>query len=171
MLKFDRENRVVGRLDFEVPGMLALDPEHGRVYAGRSMSAVNPPTRIGEFDTATMSADEVDVFFARPHALSVSPDGRRIYTASLAENQLATLDIETFVLDLQEPLPAVPQIDGMEFKLRDSFTLEASVPKLKSLNALFSALESSGVHVMSMRNKANRLEELFLRLVEKGAMQ
>jgi len=55
--------------------------------------------------------------------------------------------------------------------LRDSFTLEASVPKLKSLNALFSALESSGVHVMSMRNKANRLEELFLRLVEKGAMQ
>ncbi len=83
---------------------------------------------------------------------------------------LGTLDIETFVLDLREPLPEVPLIEGMEFKLRDAFTLEASVPKRKSLNALFSALDSSGVHVMSMRNKANRLEELFLRLVEKGAM-
>ena len=81
---------------------------------------------------------------------------------------LGTLDIETFVLDLQEPLSAVPHIDGMEFKLRDEFTLEASLPKRKSLNTLFSALDSGGVQVKSMRNKANRLEELFLRLVDKG---
>lgn len=81
---------------------------------------------------------------------------------------LGTLDIETFVLDLQAPLPVVPQIDGMELKLRDEFTLEASIPKRKSLNALFAALDGSGVQVKSMRNKANRLEELFLRLVDKG---
>ena len=81
---------------------------------------------------------------------------------------LGTLDIETFVLDLQEPLPVLPQIEGMEFKLRDEFTLEASIPKRKSLNALFAALDGSGVQVKSMRNKANRLEELFLRLVDKG---
>lgn len=81
---------------------------------------------------------------------------------------LGTLDIETFVLDLQEPLPALPQIEGMEFKLRDELTLEASIPKRKSLNALFAALDGSGVQVKSMRNKANRLEELFLRLVDKG---
>lgn len=97
-------------------------------------------------------------------------DHGEIIQNSDMKSLLATLDIETFVLDLQEPLPEVPQIDGMEFKLRDSFTLEVSVPKLKSLNALFCELENSGVHVMSMRNKANRLEELFLRLVEKGAM-
>jgi ABC-2 type transport system ATP-binding protein len=81
---------------------------------------------------------------------------------------LGTLDIETFVLDLQEPLPVVPQIEGMELKLRDEFTLEASIPKRKSLNALFAALDGTGVQVKSMRNKANRLEELFLRLVDKG---
>lgn len=98
-------------------------------------------------------------------------DRGEIIQNSDMKSLLGTLDIETFVLDLQEPLPEVPQIDGMAFKLRDPCTLEASVPKRKSLNALFSALESSGVHVMSMRNKANRLEELFLRLVEKGAMQ
>jgi len=97
-------------------------------------------------------------------------DHGEIIQNSDMKSLLSTLDIETFVLDLREPLPEVPEIEGMEFKLRDAFTLEASVPKLKSLNALFSALDNSGVHVMSMRNKANRLEELFLRLVEKGAM-
>jgi ABC-2 type transport system ATP-binding protein len=81
---------------------------------------------------------------------------------------LSTLDIETFVLDIREPVTTVPVVDGIEFKIRDEFTLEASLPKQKSLNTLFSALDSTGVQVMSMRNKANRLEELFMRLVEKG---
>lgn len=97
-------------------------------------------------------------------------DRGEIIQNSDMKSLLSSLDIETFVLDLREPLPEVPQIDGMEFKLRDAFTLEASVPRRKSLNALFCALESAGVQVLSMRNKANRLEELFLRLVEKGAM-
>ena len=56
----------------------------------------------------------------------------------------------------------------MEIKLRDESTLEASLPKQKSLNALFSSLDNAGISVLSMRNKANRLEELFLRLVDKG---
>jgi len=81
---------------------------------------------------------------------------------------LATLDIETFVLDVREPLTEPPKIEGMEFKLRDELTLEASLPKQKSLNAMFSSLDEAGVRVLSMRNKANRLEELFLRLVDKG---
>lgn len=81
---------------------------------------------------------------------------------------LATLDIETFILDVREPLSAAPQLDGMEIRLRDEFTLEVSLPKKKSLNVLFSSLDDMGIRVLSMRNKANRLEELFLRLVEKG---
>jgi ABC-2 type transport system ATP-binding protein len=83
---------------------------------------------------------------------------------------LGTLEIETFILDIREPLAVAPQVVGLECKLRDEFTLEVSLPKQKSLNALFSALDSTGIRVMSMRNKANRLEELFLRLVEKGAL-
>jgi len=83
---------------------------------------------------------------------------------------LGTLDIETFVLDIREPLSVAPKIEGMQFKLRDEFTLEASLPKQKSLNALFSSLDNVGVRVLSMRNKANRLEELFLRLVDKGTI-
>ncbi|MGD8345794.1 MAG: ABC transporter ATP-binding protein [Lysobacterales bacterium] len=80
---------------------------------------------------------------------------------------LATLDIETFVLDLREPIQACPQIDGMEIRIIDEYCIEASLPKAKSLNNLFADLDQQGIHVLSMRNKANRLEELFLRLVEK----
>ncbi|MFC1796502.1 ABC transporter ATP-binding protein [Pseudomonadota bacterium] len=81
---------------------------------------------------------------------------------------LATLDVETFVLDLREAIGHCPSVEGMEIVVRDSKTLEASLPKHKSLNNLFSGLEDQGIHVLSMRNKTNRLEELFMRLVEKG---
>lgn len=81
---------------------------------------------------------------------------------------LGTLDIETVVLDIRQPLSQAPVVEGIELELRDELTLVASVPKQKSLNTLFSSLDSAGVQVKSMRNKANRLEELFLRLVDKG---
>ena len=84
---------------------------------------------------------------------------------------LATLDIETFVLDLREPIRECPTVEGMDIEVIDETTLEASLPKQKSLNNLFGELDHQGVHVLSMRNKANRLEELFLRLVEKGALK
>jgi ABC-2 type transport system ATP-binding protein len=82
---------------------------------------------------------------------------------------LSTLDVETFVLDLRESIQHCPSVDGIEITLRDDNTLEASLPKQKSLNNLFAELEKQGIHVLSMRNKANRLEELFMRLVDKGA--
>lgn len=81
---------------------------------------------------------------------------------------LATLDVETFVLDLREAITERPQVEGMEIVMTDEQTLEASLPKQKSLNNLFAELERQNIHVLSMRNKANRLEELFLRLVDKS---
>jgi ABC-2 type transport system ATP-binding protein len=59
----------------------------------------------------------------------------------------------------------------MEIEVVDDTTIEASLPKQKSLNNLFAELDQRGIHVLSMRNKANRLEELFLRLVEKGELR
>lgn len=84
---------------------------------------------------------------------------------------LATLDVETFVLDLRESITHCPKVDGMEIVLRDEKTLEASLPKQKSLNTLFEELGNQGIHVLSMRNKANRLEELFMGLVDTGTAQ
>jgi len=83
---------------------------------------------------------------------------------------LASLDVETVVLDVRETLSVAPVVDGMQISLRDENTLEVTFPKQKSLNNLFSALDNVGIHVLSMRNKANRLEELFLRLVDKGTV-
>ena len=82
---------------------------------------------------------------------------------------LSTLDVETFVLDLRESIQHCPSVDGIEITVRDDNTLEASLPKKKSLNNLFAELEKQGIHVLSMRNKANRLEELFMRLVDRSA--
>ena len=81
---------------------------------------------------------------------------------------LAKLDNETFILDLREPLNAAPQVEGIQLSLRDELTLEASLPRAKSLNKLFADLDQRNIHVLSMRNKANRLEEMFMGLVEKG---
>jgi ABC-2 type transport system ATP-binding protein len=81
---------------------------------------------------------------------------------------LATLDVETFVLDLRESVNICPVVDGMDIVVRDDRTLEASQPKNKSLNTLFAELERQGINVLSMRNKANRLEELFMSLVDTG---
>jgi len=79
---------------------------------------------------------------------------------------LAKLNSEVFVLDLKEDLSAAPCIEGLVVKQRDSHTLEVELDKSRSLNFLFEKLDEHGIRVMSMRNKSNRLEELFMNLVE-----
>ncbi|QSX33085.1 ABC transporter ATP-binding protein [Shewanella avicenniae] len=79
---------------------------------------------------------------------------------------LAKLDMETFVLDLEQPIEAVPALGGMTGRLLDPTTLEVDVAKAQGLNAVFAALTEQNIEVLSMRNKTNRLEELFVELVE-----
>jgi len=98
-------------------------------------------------------------------------DHGRIIENTDMRSLLASLDVETFVLDLRESIGSCPCVEGMEISLVDDRTLEASLPKQKSLNNLFAELDRQGVHVLSMRNKANRLEELFMRLVDKGQVR
>jgi ABC-2 type transport system ATP-binding protein len=95
-------------------------------------------------------------------------DNGRITENTSMRSLLSKLDIETLILDLRECLDEPPVIEGMEITLSEACTLEVTLPKKKSLNKLFSDLDSRGINVVSMRNKSNRLEELFLRLVEKG---
>lgn len=81
---------------------------------------------------------------------------------------LAKLHVETFILDLRFPLDAAPLLNGYPVRQIDPVTLEVDVEKTQSLNGVFVQLEASGISVLSMRNKANRLEELFVSLVEKN---
>lgn len=80
---------------------------------------------------------------------------------------LAQLNIETFILDTTKFTQA-PTLEGFDFKVVDDHTLEVEVAKEKGLNPVFAQLDAQGLQVLSMRNKANRLEELFVRQVEKG---
>ena len=80
---------------------------------------------------------------------------------------LSRLHVETFILNLREPLPKTPEIPGYPLWQLDPLTLEVEVAKALGINTLFRQLSERGIEVASLRNKANRLEELFLHLVEK----
>ncbi len=79
---------------------------------------------------------------------------------------LAQLSRETFVLDISGSLNGVPEIDGYPVELEGDHTLIVEVGKEQGLNGLFRQLDGLGIQVASLRNKTNRLEELFVRLVE-----
>lgn len=81
---------------------------------------------------------------------------------------LAKLDRETFVLDLENELHAPVEIKNCAVRQIDGTTLEVDVTKDQPLNTIFQSLDSRGIKVRSMRNKANRLEELFVNLVQNG---
>lgn len=79
---------------------------------------------------------------------------------------LAELDTETFLLDLAEPLTRVPAIEGFELQQIEPSQLALVIHRGQQLNDVFSALSAQGIQVVSMRNRANRLEEMFVSMVE-----
>ena len=81
---------------------------------------------------------------------------------------LRKLNTETFVLNLRGSIAEAPKLEGYGIALIDDHTLEVETAKEQNLNDVFARLSSSGIEVLSMRNKVNRLEEIFMRLVEKG---
>jgi ABC-2 type transport system ATP-binding protein len=78
---------------------------------------------------------------------------------------LGTLNVQGFVFDLTEPLDKVPSVEGFPLKLEDPLTLVAAVNKDRSINALFAELSKLNIKIKSMRNESNRLEELFIEMV------
>ena len=104
--KFDAENRFLGRIPMETPGMLALDPTHDRLYASRSMTAVSPPASIGVIRRSDMRLiEELDVLFPRPHAIAVDTASGRVYVSGLGDNRIAVVDTAGRVELAQVPGP------------------------------------------------------------------
>ena len=77
---------------------------------------------------------------------------------------LGQLTTETFVVDLAEPVGAAPEVPGFAFRKVDAQRLELDLTRGQHLNAAFAALDGAGLKVMSLRNKSNRLEQLFVSL-------
>lgn len=95
-------------------------------------------------------------------------DHGRIIEHTSMRKLLATLDTETFVLDLGAAPAQLPFVAGVRLHALDAQTIEAEVARSSDLNSLFATLSAAGITVRSMRNKTNRLEELFVGLVENG---
>jgi ABC-2 type transport system ATP-binding protein len=96
--------------------------------------------------------------------IAIIDKGRIVENTSM-KALLATLNVETFVFDIASGAQSIA-VTGFETRATDDQTLEVDVPKTSGLNPVFEELSKQNVQVMSMRNKSNRLEELFVRLVE-----
>lgn len=101
--------------------------------------------------------------------IGIIDKGRIIENTSM-KALLSKLNIETFVLDLA-PVETPVELTGFTMRTLDDHTIEVDVPKERGLNNVFEQLSGQGHKVLSMRNKANRLEELFVDLVEQGRHQ
>jgi ABC-2 type transport system ATP-binding protein len=93
-------------------------------------------------------------------------DGGRIAERDRMSSLLRKLHSEVFVLNLRDALAEAPRLEGYATTLADAHTLEVEVSREQSLNDIFLRLSELGITVVSMRNKVNRLEEIFMRLVE-----
>jgi len=99
------------------------------------------------------------------HRIAIIHEGALIENTSMKQ-LLKQLHMETFVLDIKEPVGELPAVAGCAaLRKIDELTLEADVYREDSLNALFASLGRAGIEVLTLRNKANRLEQLFLGLV------
>ena len=83
---------------------------------------------------------------------------------------LSKLSVETFILDLAKDVNELT-LTSAKSQLVDAHTLQVEINKGEALNQVFAELSSLGIKVLSMRNKSNRLEELFVNLVEQGKQQ
>lgn len=97
--------------------------------------------------------------------IAIIDHGRIVENTSMRQ-LLAQLQVETLILDLKEPMESTPELEGYPCLQQDERTLEVQVNKELGLTGLFTQLGECNIEVLSMRNKSNRLEELFVSLVE-----
>jgi len=96
--------------------------------------------------------------------IAIIDKGRLIENTGM-KNLLGKLKMETFVLDLRKPIQDVPEIHPPCLRRLDETTLEAEISRDCSINFVFEQLSKQGIEVLSMRNKTNRLEQLFMHMV------
>ncbi|WP_018173913.1 MULTISPECIES: ABC transporter ATP-binding protein [unclassified Thioalkalivibrio] len=100
--------------------------------------------------------------------IAIIDDGQIVENTTMKQ-LLAKLETETMVLDLSEPVRQLPHDSEIPLRQIDELTLEADIKRGQHLNDLFRVLDHAGLRVQSMRNKSNRLEELFLRMTRSDA--
>ena len=96
--------------------------------------------------------------------IAIINHGKIVENTSMKE-LLSKLNKETFIFDLNNPIKELPNLDDYNLKLIDTTTIEVEVDRERNINKLFEILTKKNINITSMRNKTNRLEELFLKLL------
>ncbi|MBO67953.1 MAG: ABC transporter [Acidiferrobacteraceae bacterium] len=99
--------------------------------------------------------------------VAIIDEGHLIENTSM-RSLLRKIDTEIFILDLEQPIKEFPKNTGLAIRLLDEYTVEVAVDRTQNLNFLYEQLSDKNIHVRSMRNKANRLEQLFINLVSQS---
>ena len=97
--------------------------------------------------------------------VAIIDDGKIIVNDRMSR-VLRKLQVETFVINMYEEMDETPHLDGFVVRQLDEHSIEVEIGKDQNLNQVFSRLSDLNLNACSMRNKSNRLEELFIRLVE-----
>ena len=99
--------------------------------------------------------------------IAIINDGKTIESTEM-KSLLKRLHVETFILQLRDAIAQLPALQNYGLRRLDDYTLEVDISKEHNINDVFVELQKQGVIVESMRNKTNRLEELFMNMVEGG---
>jgi len=99
--------------------------------------------------------------------IAIIDHGELVENTSM-KDLLSRLDVQGFVLDINQSLDQPPSIPNFPITLEDSTTLNVVIKKDQSINDLFDQLSKLGIKVSSMRNESNRLEEMFIEMVKKN---
>ncbi|PJK05216.1 ABC transporter [Lysobacteraceae bacterium NML95-0200] len=156
---------MIARAMMTRPRLLILDePTAGvdieiRREMWRSLKKIN-----AEGTTIILTTHYLEEAEALCRTLAVINHGRIVAEGPM-KTMLSQLDVEAFVLDVQDRLPAqLPSIAGVRLHATDAHTLALEMPRETSLNRIFAELDAAAIRVRSMRPQSNRLEELFVRL-------
>ena len=157
---------MIARALIHQPRLLILDEPTAGVDIEIRRSMWDLMTRINEdgmtIILTTHYLHEAESFCRN---IAIIDEGRIIENDTMV-NVVRKLKREVFVLTLEESLERAPDLPGYQVQLRNEHEIEVEVEQEQGLNALFRVISDRSLHVASMRTKSNRLEELFLRLVD-----
>ena len=102
--------------------------------------------------------------------IAIIDEGKIIENTSM-KDLLSKLDSETFILDLVQGIDSIPdsKFSDISIRLIDQMSIEVTLSAGRNINEVFSELDRNGIKVASMRNKTNRLEQLFISRIEESA--
>lgn len=159
---------MIARALIHEPKLLILDEPTAGVDIEMRRSMWDFMTQLNESGTTIiLTTHYLEEAESLCRNIAIIDNGRIVQNTDM-RSLLAELEVQTYILDLNNKLETAPELNGFDLVRVDDHTLEVNVKRDQTLNSLFDQLTMANITVKSIRNKANRLEEMFVRLTEKN---